>query len=76
MALFGPASAHPGVGAGSLRDGAAAAVVVAGVGVATLAGVLGVGAGSADESANAAQSVDRDTNAATPKAAAEMRETL
>jgi hypothetical protein len=37
---------------------------------------LGVGAGSADESARAAERVDKDTKAATPSAMAEVRGTL
>jgi hypothetical protein len=61
-----------------LSDGAAA---LAGAGVGALVGwagavTLGVGAGFADESARAAERVDKDTKAATPSAMAEVRVTL
>ncbi len=47
-----------------------------GAGLWAVTGALGVGAGSADESARAAERVDKDTKAATPSAMAEVRGTL
>ena len=41
-----------------------------------MTGVLGVGAGSADESARAAEKLDKETKAATPSAMAEVQGTL